>query len=112
MLLNYDMKNILIFIHYIISYDYTLTNVFTSLVLLCRNEKPVLPGPERTSTMVSRRRILSRSRDDLNLPEAPPAEEEDVWFSKDKLLKVRTFNKQSFKSIAYAFDACNAVNTK
>jgi hypothetical protein len=36
--------------------------------------------------MVSRRRILSRSRDDLNLPDAP-LEEEDVWFSKDKLLK-------------------------
>jgi len=36
--------------------------------------------------MVSRRKILSRSRDDLNLPEAP-TEEEDVWYSKDKLLK-------------------------
>jgi hypothetical protein len=41
--------------------------------------------------MVSRRRILSRSRDDLNLPEAP-IEEEDIWFSKDKLLKVRREN--------------------
>jgi len=51
--------------------------------------------PERSATMVSRRRILSRSRDDLNLPEAP-IEEEDVWFAKDKLLKVRT------KIICYA----------
>ena len=37
--------------------------------------------------MVSRRRILSRSRDDLNLDivEAP---EEDVWYQRDKLFKV------------------------
>lgn len=51
------------------------------------SEKPPSPSPERTSTMVSRRRILSRSRDDLNIPDNP-LEEEDVWFSKDKLLKV------------------------
>ena len=40
--------------------------------------------------MVSRRKILSRSTDDLNL-EAPglnEPEEEDVWFNKDKLYKV------------------------
>ena len=38
--------------------------------------------------MVSRRKILSRSRDDLNI-EAPPAEEEeDIWYNKDKLYKV------------------------
>lgn len=45
--------------------------------------------------MVSRRRILSRSRDDLNL-EAPyqHEEEEDVWFQKDKLYKV-SVEKQS-----------------
>jgi hypothetical protein len=45
--------------------------------------------------MVSRRRILSRSRDDLNLEMAPgypqPEEEEDVWYNKDKLYKVRPF---------------------
>lgn len=44
------------------------------------------------SDMVSRRRILSRSRDDLNLDSgntfAPPEEEEDVWYQKDKLYKV------------------------
>jgi hypothetical protein len=74
-------------------------------------EKPGQPGPERTSTMVSRCRILSLSLDDFNLPETPPAEEEDVWFSKGTLFKDRTLNKQSLKSIAYAFDACNAVNT-
>ena len=37
--------------------------------------------------MVSRRKILSRSRDDLNL-EAPPEEEEDVWYNRDKLYRV------------------------
>jgi len=36
--------------------------------------------------MVSRRKILSRSRDDLNL-EAPPEEEEDVWYNRDKLYR-------------------------
>lgn len=39
--------------------------------------------------MVSRRKILSRSRDDLNA-EQPyvPEDEEDVWYQKDKLFKV------------------------
>ncbi|XKL63239.1 hypothetical protein PGB90_005603 [Kerria lacca] len=40
--------------------------------------------------MISRRRILSRSRDDLNLHDTHgynPDEEEDVWYSKDKLYK-------------------------
>ena len=38
--------------------------------------------------MVSRRKILSRSRDDLNLEAPPPEEEEDIWYNKDKLYKV------------------------
>lgn len=39
--------------------------------------------------MVSRRRILSRSRDDLTQAFAAPVEEEeDVWYQKDKLYKV------------------------
>ncbi|KAI8127685.1 Mothers against decapentaplegic like protein 2 [Lucilia cuprina] len=39
--------------------------------------------------MVSRRKILSRSRDDLNLDQtfSPQEEEEDVWYQKDKLYK-------------------------
>ena len=37
--------------------------------------------------MVSRRRILSRSRDDLNM-EAYQEEEEDVWYKKEKLYSV------------------------
>ena len=42
--------------------------------------------------MVSRRKILSRSRDDLNL-EAPPEEEEDVWYNRDKLYRVSVYLK-------------------
>jgi hypothetical protein len=40
--------------------------------------------------MVSRRRILSRSRDDLNLDSTfvMQEEEEDVWYQRDKLYKV------------------------
>lgn len=43
--------------------------------------------------MVSRRKILSRSRDDLNLDATPgltgadPPDEEDVWYQKEKLYK-------------------------
>merc|ERR1719249_2921 len=39
--------------------------------------------------MVSRRKILSRSRDDLNLEAPVPGEqdEEDVWYHKEKLYK-------------------------
>ncbi|KAI5712953.1 hypothetical protein M8J75_012572 [Diaphorina citri] len=44
-----------------------------------------------TTDMVSRRRILSRSRDDLNLDVVPgfgnQEEEEDVWYQKEKLYK-------------------------
>jgi hypothetical protein len=50
--------------------------------------------------MVSRRKILSRSRDDLNLETSypQPEEEEDVWYQKDKLFKVSNFpNKKYFK---------------
>lgn len=38
--------------------------------------------------MVSRRKILSRSRDDLNIDQAYMDEEEDIWYQKDKLFKV------------------------
>ncbi|XP_017782158.1 PREDICTED: uncharacterized protein LOC108566679 isoform X2 [Nicrophorus vespilloides] len=46
---------------------------------------PVTPQSE----MVSRRRILSRSRDDLHMDSTfqPPEDEEDVWYQKDKLYK-------------------------
>ena len=35
---------------------------------------------------------MSRSRDDLNL-EAPPEEEEDVWYNRDKLYRVSGYLK-------------------
>lgn len=44
-------------------------------------------GPTIGQDMVSRRRILSRSRDDLNLDNFPE-EEDDVWHIKEKLYKV------------------------
>lgn len=40
--------------------------------------------------MVSRRRILSRSRDDLNLEASYQEEEDDVWYKKEKLYSVST----------------------
>lgn len=50
-------------------------------------------GPLETfpREMVSRRKILSRSRDDLNLDQTfqqQQEEEEDIWYQKDKLYKV------------------------
>ena len=51
--------------------------------------------------MVSRRKILSRSRDDLNLDcsdsfrPGENKEEEDVWYAKEKLYKVRIETKGS-----------------
>lgn len=51
--------------------------------------------------MVSRRKILSRSRDDLNIDQAYMDEEEDIWYQKDKLFKVsktlKIFKKNYFK---------------
>ena len=53
--------------------------------LVTVRRRPVCRGGE----MVSRRRILSRSRDDLNM-EAYQEEEEDVWYKKEKLYSVST----------------------
>lgn len=53
------------------------------------------PHTHHTHTkMVSRRKILSRSRDDLNLDQTftQQEEEEDVWYQKDKLYKVSDHN--------------------
>ena len=55
--------------------------------------------------MVSRRKILSRSRDDLNLEDsnsfrpgagAAAPEEEDVWYAKEKLYKVKKIYSFNF----------------
>ena len=47
-------------------------------------------GPNPLNEMISRRKILSRSRDQLNFGEQfdPYEDEEDVWYNKDKLFKV------------------------
>ncbi|XP_043202859.1 serine/arginine repetitive matrix protein 1-like isoform X3 [Amphibalanus amphitrite] len=45
---------------------------------------PIQRPANRGGEMVSRRRILSRSRDDLNM-EAYQEEEDDVWYKKEKL---------------------------
>ncbi|KAL7735517.1 hypothetical protein ACLKA6_010549 [Drosophila palustris] len=55
-------------------------------------EQKTLPNTHldrRLTKMVSRRKILSRSRDDLNLDQTftQQEEEEDVWYQKDKLYK-------------------------
>ena len=54
--------------------------------------------------MVSRRKILSRSRDDLNLDQSYVAqeEEEDIWYQKDKLYKV--INSKYNLYIIYLFN--------
>lgn len=58
--------------------------------------------------MVSRRKILSRSRDDLNLDTAyqQQGEEEDVWHQKEKLFKV------SVNSGGFLFDNFNDEKKK
>ena len=44
-------------------------------------------GPKQLFEMVSRRKILSQSRDELNF-RAPHEEEDDTWYNKEKLFKV------------------------
>jgi hypothetical protein len=39
--------------------------------------------------MVSRRKILSQSRDELSFELKLEEQEDDVWFTKEKLFKVR-----------------------
>lgn len=45
-------------------------------------------GHNNSAEMVSRRKILSRSRDDLNLETVYVQEDEDTWHQKDKLFRV------------------------
>lgn len=62
-------------------------------------------GPLETlpREMVSRRKILSRSRDDLNLEHQyqQQDDEEDIWYQKDKLYKV---SKKSYKTFRLLYD--------
>lgn len=55
----------------------TFKNSFTSNVLFLFSATPAME-------VVSRQRILSRSRDDLN-----DYEDEDVWYDLDELVKVK-----------------------
>ena len=55
--------------------------------------------------MVSRRKILSRSRDDLNTEQpAMQEEEEDVWYQRDKLYKVRSRIRASSGNLFYRME--------
>ena len=55
--------------------------------------------------MVSRRKILSRSRDDLNTEQpAMQEEEEDVWYQRDKLYKVRSRIRASSGNLFYQME--------
>lgn len=55
--------------------------------------------------MVSRRKILSRSRDDLNLEHQyqQQDDEEDIWYQKDKLYKVSSSSALFMHSIVMLF---------
>ncbi|XP_022250206.1 uncharacterized protein LOC106466479 [Limulus polyphemus] len=44
-------------------------------------------GPEAQAEMISRRRIISRSRDGLNLDFGMLEEDEDVWYQKERLYR-------------------------
>ena len=78
-------------------------------------------GTTPQSEMVSRRRILSRSRDDLNLDSTyvMQEEEEDVWYQRDKLYKVRAtsalqligFNNNNNNNIITVYNICDRFLT-
>ena len=51
-------------------------------------------GPSSSGEMVSRRKILSRSRDDLNLDANQDLDEEDVWYQREKLFRVSVNNPE------------------
>ncbi|XP_031623535.1 uncharacterized protein LOC116340913 isoform X2 [Contarinia nasturtii] len=62
----------------------------TSTMQKRRRERSLGPLETLPREMVSRRKILSRSRDDLNLEhqyQQQQDDEEDVWYQKDKLYK-------------------------
>lgn len=57
--------------------------------------------------MVSRRKILSRSRDDLNTEQQyVPEDEEDVWYQKDKLFKVSMMRMRTHMRVWSGFFSC------
>lgn len=66
-------------------FSYFFSHSFSVCILYSLGPLETLPRE-----MVSRRKILSRSRDDLNLEHQyqQQDDEEDVWYQKDKLYKV------------------------
>jgi hypothetical protein len=62
------------------------------LIRAIRSSSFLSAGPHAFRAMVSRRKILSRSRDELNSDIYYMAEndDDDVWYSKDKLYAVCT----------------------
>ena len=84
-----------------------LTAVRTLDLTLCTHFCSCGPAPQ--SEMVSRRRILSRSRDDLNLDSTyvMQEEEEDVWYQRDKLYKVRTTSALQLIGLATDATVCS-----
>jgi len=84
---------VIVFLFDFLSLSLSLSSDFNFLISLfafCCSS-----GPTTGQDMVSRRRILSRSRDDLHLDNFPE-EEDDVWHIKEKLYKVRTTETTSF----------------
>jgi hypothetical protein len=53
--------------------------------------------------MISRRRILSRSRGECDYDYNPYEEEDGIWFSKEKLFKVSSQTLVDEYSINYLF---------
>ena len=63
--------------------------------------------------MVSRRKILSRSRDDLNTEQpAMQEEEEDVWYQRDKLYKVRSRIRAPSGNLFFEWNASLAQSAR
>lgn len=61
--------------------------------------------------MVSRRKILSRSRDDLNTEQQyVPEDEEDVWYQKDKLFKVSMVRMYTCEFLPLRFNPGESTN--
>lgn len=81
--MNNKLANLCLFLFVLLE---TQTNVNFKLITVLMERISQFP----IHRMVSRRKILSRSRDDLHLEQPPfqPEDEEDVWYQKDKLFKV------------------------
>jgi hypothetical protein len=65
-------------------------------------------GSKGGGDMVSRRKILSRSRDDLSSDVfVQHQEEEDVWYQKEKLFRVSSMHRAGGGGIANEFSLRN-----